>query len=98
MAQKRRIRPNVSEEHPLPTEHAVEPTLAALLGEHLEPVGGCPLGAVCGTLAHLTDSRRTGSDTLILYKIRRVLFGRCKITGVLLGGCKIGQVLFPKSP
>ncbi len=36
MARKRRIRPNVSEEHPLPTEHAVEPSLADQLVEEIK--------------------------------------------------------------
>jgi uncharacterized protein (TIGR00730 family) len=35
MARKRRIRPDVSEEHPLPTEHAVEPSLTEQLVDEI---------------------------------------------------------------
>ena len=37
-------------------------------------------------------------DTLILHRIGRVLFCRCKMAGVVFRPCKIAGVLLPKSP
>ena len=71
------------------------------------PIGRCQRHIMAKVLLSAKQKKGPGTDpdpslfwfdTLILRKIGRVLFFRCKMAGVLFRPCKIAGVLLPKSP